>query len=111
MYNLYENTFYLLSHVFFTFQGAILSTPDITLEGFGFMLAFGDLVWVPFIFSIQSRFLAEHTREISWLHALLVFALNSKLMKCYGVLASKLLLRKHLWFSIVRGFFSTTSFV
>jgi hypothetical protein len=56
----------------------MLSTPDITYEGFGFMLAFGDLVWVPFIFSIQSRFLAEHPHKISLWLAVLVFVLNSK---------------------------------
>lgn len=30
---------------------------DITTEGFGFMLAFGDIVWVPFLYSLQARFL------------------------------------------------------
>lgn len=59
------------------FEGAMLSTPDITYEGFGFMLAFGDLVWVPFIFSIQSRFLAEHPHKISLWFAVLVFVLNT----------------------------------
>ena len=29
-------------------ERAILSTMDITTDGFGFMLAFGDLAWVPF---------------------------------------------------------------
>merc|ERR1712087_929797 len=29
-------------------EPAILTTMDITTDGFGFMLAFGDLVWVPF---------------------------------------------------------------
>jgi Delta14-sterol reductase len=38
-------------------ERAILSTMDITTDGFGFMLAFGDLTWVPFIYSLQVRFL------------------------------------------------------
>ena len=41
-------------------ERAILSTMDITTDGFGFMLAFGDLVWVPFSYSLQSRYLVEH---------------------------------------------------
>ena len=31
-------------------ESAILTTIDITTAAFGFMLAFGDLVWVPFIY-------------------------------------------------------------
>lgn len=41
------------------FEPSILSTMDITSEGFGFMLAFGDLVWVPFIYCIQAKFILE----------------------------------------------------
>ncbi|KAL8822494.1 MAG: hypothetical protein Q9191_006770 [Dirinaria sp. TL-2023a] len=39
-------------------EHAILTTIDITTDGFGFMLAFGDLVWLPFIYSLQARYLA-----------------------------------------------------
>ena len=38
---------------------SILSTMDITTDGFGFMLAFGDLVWVPFTYSLHCRYLLE----------------------------------------------------
>ena len=31
---------------------------DITTDGFGFMLVFGDLVWVPFTYTMQARYLA-----------------------------------------------------
>ncbi|WPG98305.1 Delta(14)-sterol reductase [Acrodontium crateriforme] len=41
-------------------EPAILTTIDITTDGFGFMLAFGDLVWVPFIYSLQARYLSVH---------------------------------------------------
>lgn len=41
-------------------ESAILTTMDITTDGFGFMLAFGDLVWVPFIYSLQARYLAVY---------------------------------------------------
>ncbi len=33
---------------------------DITTDGFGFMLSFGDLVWVPFVYGLQARYLAFH---------------------------------------------------
>ena len=41
-------------------EPAILTTMDITTDGFGLMLAFGDLVWVPFIYSLQARYLAVY---------------------------------------------------
>lgn len=41
-------------------EPAILTTIDITTDGFGFMLAFGDLVWLPFTYSLQARYLAVY---------------------------------------------------
>ncbi|KAK5708023.1 erg24, C-14 sterol reductase [Elasticomyces elasticus] len=41
-------------------ESAILTTIDLTTDGFGFMLAFGDLAWVPFTYSLQTRYLAVH---------------------------------------------------
>jgi hypothetical protein len=46
-------------------EPAILTTMDITTDGFGFMLAFGDLVWVPFTYSLQARYLLEHPVALS----------------------------------------------
>lgn len=45
-------------------EDAILTTMDITTDGFGYMLAFGDLVWLPFTYSLQSRYLAVHPVEL-----------------------------------------------
>lgn len=42
------------------FEKCVLTTMDITTEGFGFMLAFGDLTWVPFTYSLQARYLVDH---------------------------------------------------
>ncbi|GAB5359846.1 hypothetical protein AAMO2058_000577100 [Amorphochlora amoebiformis] len=39
------------------FEKAILTTMDITTDGFGFMLVFGDLAWVPFTYSLQARYI------------------------------------------------------
>ena len=47
------------------FEKAILSTMDIVHDGFGFMLAFGDLVWVPFTYSLQARYLVDHPQVSS----------------------------------------------
>ena len=41
-------------------EPAILTQIDITTDGFGFMLAVGDLVWVPFIYSLQARYLSTY---------------------------------------------------
>jgi hypothetical protein len=40
-------------------EPAVLTTMDMTTDGFGFMLAFGNLCWVPFMYSLQARYLAD----------------------------------------------------
>ncbi|KAF5914078.1 hypothetical protein HPG69_010237 [Diceros bicornis minor] len=57
-------------------EEALLTTMDITHDGFGFMLAFGDLVWVPFVYSLQAFYLVGHPREVSWPVASLIIALK-----------------------------------
>uniref|UniRef100_A0A8D0X8B1 Delta(14)-sterol reductase LBR n=1 Tax=Sus scrofa TaxID=9823 RepID=A0A8D0X8B1_PIG len=57
-------------------QEALLTTMDIIHDGFGFMLAFGDLVWVPFIYSFQAFYLVAHPNELSWPAASLIVALK-----------------------------------
>jgi delta14-sterol reductase len=46
-------------------ERAILTTMDITTDGFGFMLAFGDLAWVPFVYSLQARALVGAPSALS----------------------------------------------
>jgi len=41
-------------------EEAILTTWDIKHENFGWMLAWGDLVWVTFTYTIQAQYLAHH---------------------------------------------------
>ena len=48
------------------FEEAILTTMDIVHDGFGFMLAFGDLAWVPFTYGLQARYLVDHPNHLSW---------------------------------------------
>ncbi|KAJ6482727.1 ergosterol biosynthesis ERG4/ERG24 family-domain-containing protein [Mycena sanguinolenta] len=38
-------------------ETGIFAQMDITTDGFGFMLSFGDLAWVPFTFCLQARYL------------------------------------------------------
>jgi delta14-sterol reductase len=41
-------------------EAAILTTIDITTDGFGMMLSFADFVWEPFMYTLQTRYLAIH---------------------------------------------------
>lgn len=54
--------FYVLDALYM--ESALLTTMDVIMDGFGFMLAFGDLVWVPFIYSTQTRYLAVFPLEL-----------------------------------------------
>ncbi|KAL9619308.1 MAG: hypothetical protein Q9160_006073 [Pyrenula sp. 1 TL-2023] len=47
-------------------EPAIMTQIDITTDGFGFMLAFGDLVWLPFIYSLQARYLAVYPVNLGY---------------------------------------------
>lgn len=53
---------------YFIHEEAILSTMDVVHDHFGFMLCFGDSVWVPFTYSVQAYYLVSH------LHGLPVWA-------------------------------------
>jgi Delta14-sterol reductase len=46
-------------------EEAILTTWDIKHENFGFMLCWGDLVWVPFTYTIQACYLVRHSPRLS----------------------------------------------
>lgn len=58
----FAQSFYIIDALYN--EPAILSTMDIITDGFGFMLAFGDLVWVPFIYSLQARYLSVHAVQL-----------------------------------------------
>jgi delta14-sterol reductase len=49
---------------------------DITTDGFGFMLAFGNLTWVPFVFGLQARYLAFLPVHLGPLKAAAIVAVN-----------------------------------
>ncbi|CAE6396224.1 unnamed protein product [Rhizoctonia solani] len=58
-------------------ERAILTTMDITTDGFGFMLAFGSLAWVPLTYSLQARYLAFNHIELGWFWASVIFAIHA----------------------------------
>lgn len=41
-------------------ETGLLGMMDITTDGLGFMLSFGDIVWVPFLYSTQCRYLSVY---------------------------------------------------
>uniref|UniRef100_A0A8C9TVX6 Delta(14)-sterol reductase LBR n=1 Tax=Scleropages formosus TaxID=113540 RepID=A0A8C9TVX6_SCLFO len=57
-------------------EEAILTTIDIVHDGFGYMLAFGDLVWVPFTYSLQSFYLVNHPSALSLTWLVTIITLN-----------------------------------
>ncbi|GAB4833481.1 hypothetical protein Ancab_031724 [Ancistrocladus abbreviatus] len=54
---------YILDYFFH--EEYMLSTWDIIAERLGFMLVFGDLVWIPFTFSIQGWWLLKNRVELT----------------------------------------------
>ena len=58
-------------------EEAILTTWDIKHENFGWMLCWGDLVWVPFTYTIQAYYLVDHLHELPWWGTLGIVLLNA----------------------------------
>lgn len=58
-------------------ERAILTTMDITTDGFGFMLVFGDLAWVPFTYSLQARYLVDHDPMLRWPALVAILGVNT----------------------------------
>ena len=48
---------------------------DIIEEGFGFMLAFGDISWVPVLYSLQARYLVDNPVELSGIRTTVIVVL------------------------------------
>ncbi|UCF46455.1 MAG: DUF1295 domain-containing protein, partial [Myxococcales bacterium] len=66
--------FYIVDY--FWNEEAILTTMDIKHENFGYMLAFGDLVWVPMTYSLQAHYLIDHVHSLPWWGAVLIVGIN-----------------------------------
>ncbi|TFK40122.1 ergosterol biosynthesis ERG4/ERG24 [Crucibulum laeve] len=58
-------------------EPALFTTMDITTDGFGFMLAVGDLTWVPFVYTLQARYLAFKPVELGPMWTAAIFLVNA----------------------------------
>ncbi|KAK1140355.1 erg24, C-14 sterol reductase [Aspergillus melleus] len=67
--------FYVLDGLYM--EPALLTTMDIIMDGFGYMLSFGDIVWVPFIYNFQTRYLAMFPFELGVKGILLVLSVTA----------------------------------
>ena len=61
---------------YFVMEEAILTTWDIRHEPLGFMLCWGSLVWVPFMFSLQALYLVDHPADLPLAGVVGLVALN-----------------------------------
>lgn len=61
---------------YFFHEEAIVTTWDIKHERFGWMLCWGDLVWVPFTYTIQAFYLVTHTHDLPIVATIGIAALN-----------------------------------
>ena len=58
------------------FEEQFLTIMDTVHDGFGFLLAFGDLAWLPFTYSLQARYLVDHPTDLPWFVCVAIFTLN-----------------------------------
>jgi protein-S-isoprenylcysteine O-methyltransferase Ste14 len=58
-------------------EDAILTTMDVIHDKFGWMLAWGDLVWVPFTYTLQAYYLLSHTHDLPVWAGIGIVALNT----------------------------------
>lgn len=61
---------------YFLNEEAILTTMDIKHENFGFMLGFGDLVWVPMTYTLQAHYLIDRVHSIPTWFAVIIVLMN-----------------------------------
>jgi protein-S-isoprenylcysteine O-methyltransferase Ste14 len=61
---------------YFIHEEAVLTTWDIKHEKFGWMLCWGDLVWLPFTYTLQAQYLVNHTHDLPAWGIAAIVALN-----------------------------------
>ena len=62
---------------------------DIIEEGFGFMLAFGDISWVPIMYSLQARYLVDQPVKLpltTTAAIVALFGMSKKVSRSYSAL-------------------------
>lgn len=68
--------FFYIADYFYN-EPAILTTMDIKHEKFGWMLCWGDLVWVPFSYTLQAWYLVYHPHVLPFWAIAAIVALNA----------------------------------
>ncbi|CAI2167658.1 15639_t:CDS:2 [Funneliformis geosporum] len=58
-------------------EPAVLTTMDITTDGFGWMLSFGNITWVAFLYPLQARYLALRPKHLSWMEIVIIVSLQA----------------------------------
>lgn len=58
-------------------EAGILTQMDITTDGFGFMLAVGDLTWVTFTYGLQARYLALYPKDLGYFWTAVIVGVNA----------------------------------
>lgn len=71
----------------FYFEESILSTLDIVYDEFGWMLAFGDMAYVPYLYPLSAVYLINHTPD-SWPSWIFLAILGLGLFAYYAFRAS-----------------------
>jgi 7-dehydrocholesterol reductase len=61
---------------FFWTESAYIKSIDIHHDHFGWMLAWGDCVWLPYMYTLQALFLVFHPVELSPIHFFLLLTLG-----------------------------------
>jgi len=61
---------------YFFHEEAIVTAWDIKHERFGWMLCWGDLVWVPFMYTVQAYYLVTHPHELAFIATTGIVLLN-----------------------------------
>lgn len=57
-------------------EEGVISMMDIVTDGFGYMLAFGDLAWVPWSYTLQARYLTVHPLQLGTANCVFITLLS-----------------------------------
>ncbi|KAJ8507339.1 hypothetical protein ONZ45_g10269 [Pleurotus djamor] len=72
---LFFHLFYIADCMYF--ETALFTVMDITTDGAGFMLVFGTICWIPFVYSLQARYLVFKQVELGLVNVALILFVNA----------------------------------
>uniref|UniRef100_UPI00398EAC15 delta(14)-sterol reductase LBR-like isoform X2 n=1 Tax=Pristiophorus japonicus TaxID=55135 RepID=UPI00398EAC15 len=65
--------FYILDALYD--EESILFTKEIVNDTFGYIMTFGEMVWIPFTSSLQALYLVHHPQELSYLQVAIIIVI------------------------------------